>query len=82
MENLKISDKLFEDVIYYVLGSLDDEVNIETSRTVTQGLYVRARCCIIWHCVFLCVCVRACRIIVECVCVLLMQLYRPQGDFN
>jgi len=47
MENLKISEKLFENVIYFVLGSLDDEVNEKKKICpMDHGLYVPAGCSI------------------------------------
>jgi len=41
MENLKISEKLFEDVIYFVLGNLDEEVNL---RKESSAVAVLALC--------------------------------------
>lgn len=61
MENLKISEKLFEDVIYYVLGSLDDEVKKE--ETPRRAVRVPAAVAALYlHCVCyvrVCVCLSA-----------------------
>lgn len=61
MENLKISEKLFEDVIYFVLGSLDDEVK---KRRLLDGLYVcpppSPRCICIMFATCACVCMFEC----------------------
>lgn len=59
MENLKISEKLFEDVIYFVLGSLDDEV--KKKETPRRAVRVPAAVAALYlHCVCyvrMCVCV-------------------------
>lgn len=57
MENLKISDKLFEDVIYFVLGNLDEEVK-SCKANLSFAVAVLALC--VRVCVCLCerVCVR------------------------
>lgn len=67
MENLKISEKLFEDVIYFVLGSLDDEVKKEeTPRRAVRvpaavaALYLHYVCYVrVCVCVCMFECVRA-----------------------
>lgn len=65
MENLKISEKLFEDVIYFVLGSLDDEVKKRDSSTGCTCARRRRRAvfalCLLRAYVYVCMfeCVRA-----------------------
>lgn len=54
MENLKISEKLFEDVIYFVLGSLDDEVKRDSSGCTCARRAVFALC-LLRACGYVCV---------------------------
>lgn len=57
MENLKISEKLFEDVIYFVLGSLDDEVKRDSSTKSGCTCARRAvfALCLLRACAYVCV---------------------------